>query len=234
MPTDFRHEYKYLCSLDQLTLERCRLQALMKPDSHVGPDGRYLIRSVYFDDLDSGCYWENEDGSDPRAKYRLRIYNCNGGRISLERKAKVRGMTHKDAAQVSRADAETLLSGRIPFPQAQHPPMLRRMLTDMTLRTLRPATIVQYVRTPFVSAFGNVRVTLDEQISSSQAVSRFFDPNLPLRQVLANRQGVLEVKWDELLPDYLYHALSLEQLQWSGFSKYYLCRRFNTNGGSPK
>ncbi len=231
MSTDFRHEYKYLCTYDQLLLERKRLESLLTPDPHAGADGTYQIRSVYFDDPWDTCLQENEAGTDPRAKYRLRIYNGSDARISLERKAKLRGMTHKDAALVSRAAAERLLAGQIPFPGPADSPMLRRMLADMRLRTLRPKVIVQYRRTPFVLGTGNVRVTLDEQISSSQAVDRFFAAELPLRQVLPTQMGVLEVKWDQLLPDYVYRSLQLEGLQWSGFSKYYLCRIYNTMGG---
>ncbi len=231
MAAEFRHEYKYQCTAAQLDVERARLRSLLRPDPHAGPDGRYAIRSVYFDDpADSGMR-ENEDGTDPRAKYRLRIYNASDQRISLERKAKVRGMTHKDAALVTRGDAEALLRGRIPFPRPEHDPMLRRMLADMRLRVLRPKVLVQYNRAPFVLDTGNVRITLDEQIASSQAVGRFFERDIPLRQVLPSGQGVLEVKWDELLPSWLYASLQLEGLQWTSFSKYSLCRIYNTMGG---
>lgn len=232
MPSPFRHEYKYQCTRQQLAVERARLGSLLRPDPHAGPDGRYAIRSVYFDDPADRCLRENEDGTDPRAKYRLRIYNCSDARISLERKAKVRGMTHKDAARVSRADAEALLAGRLPFPRAEHSPLLRRMLADMRLRVLRPKVIVQYNRTPFILDTGNVRITLDEQICSSQAIDRFFQRDIPLRSVLADGQGVLEVKWDELLPSWLYRSLQLEGLQWTSFSKYYLCRIYHTMGGT--
>lgn len=231
MPAPFRHEYKYLCSAEQLRVQEARLASLLRPDPHAGPDGRYQIRSVYFDDPGDTCLQENEDGTDPRAKYRLRIYNVSDRRISLERKAKLRGMTRKDAVRVSRATAEALLAGRIPFPRAEDGPLLRRMLADMRLRVLRPRVIVQYTRTPFILDAGNVRITLDEQIASSQAVDRFFVPELPLRQVLPTGQGVLEVKWDELLPSWLYGSLQLEGLQWTAFSKYYLCRKYNTMGG---
>lgn len=232
MATDFRHEYKYLCSDTQLRIEQRRLETLLKRDPHAGPDGRYDVRSVYFDDPEDGCLRENENGTDPRAKYRLRIYNGSDARISLERKAKVRGMTHKDAVLVDRDMAETLLSGRIPLPGADAAPLLRRMLTDMQLRVLRPKVIVQYVRTPFVLAAGNVRITLDEHIASSQAVDRFFGTDFPVRPVLPTGQGVLEVKWDQLLPSWIYRSLQLEGLQWTAFSKYYLCRVYNTMGGT--
>ena len=231
MPAEFRHEYKYLCTNEQLRLEQARLEALLRPDPHAGPDGRYRVRSVYFDDPGDGCLLENEDGTDPRAKYRLRIYNESDARISLERKAKLRGMTHKDAVPVCRPVAEALLRGQIPFPGPQDPPLLRRMLADMRLRVLRPKVIVQYSRRPFILDVGNVRVTLDEQIASSDAVGRFFRPELPLRQPLPPGQGVLELKWDQLLPSWLYDALQLEGLQWSSFSKYHLCRIYNTSGG---
>ena len=78
---------------------------------------------------------------------------------------------------------------------------------------------------------GNVRITLDEAISSSQEIDRFFAADLALRPVLPDGQGVLEVKWDELLPSWLHDALGLESLRWSGFSKYYLCRAYNIEGG---
>ena len=232
MPAAFRHEYKYLCTPGQLLIERKRLESMLRPDPHAGPDGRYAIRSAYFDTPDDQCFYENEDGDDPRAKYRLRIYNCSDRRISLERKAKVRGMTHKDAVRVDRTTADALLAGRIPFPKADDPPLLRRMLTDLRLRALTPKVIVQYVRTPFVLDVGNVRITLDEQISSSPAVDRFYEPEIPLRQVLAAGQGVLEVKWDELLPDWLYRSLRLEELV--RFFQVLSLQNFSTQRRCPK
>ena len=231
MPAPFRHEYKYLCSRDQLLVEQARLKSLLRPDPHAGPEGRYEVRSVYFDDPEDSCLLENQDGTDPRAKYRLRIYNGSDARISLERKAKLRGMTHKDAILVDRQTAEALLAGRIPFPRADQSPLLRRMLTDMRLRVLAPKVLVQYTRTPFVLSQGNVRITLDQQIASSQAVDRFLEGEFPLRQVLPAGQGVLEVKWDQLLPSWMSRSLQLDGLHWTAFSKYYLCRIYNTNGG---
>ena len=228
---EFRHEYKYLCDGGQLTVERARLASLLRPDPHAGAEGRYAIRSVYFDDPEDACMRENQDGTDPRAKYRLRIYNGSDQRISLERKAKVRGLTHKDAALVPRSTAQALLAGRIPFPGPEDPPLLRRMLADMGLRVLRPKVVVQYDRTPFVLETGSVRVTLDEHIVSSQAVDRFFETDIPLQPILPTGQGVLEVKWDEFFPSWLYRSLQLEGLQWTNFSKYYLCRKYSTLGG---
>ena len=69
----FRHELKYLCSMAELKMLETRLQDVMRPDPHVGKDGCYLIRSVYFDDLYDRCLNANERGVSPREKWRVRI-----------------------------------------------------------------------------------------------------------------------------------------------------------------
>lgn len=231
MGTEFRHEYKYLCTYSQLVLLRKRLESLLARDIHAGPQGTYLIRSVYFDDPNDSCYYENEDGVDPRSKYRLRIYNCSNQRITLERKAKCRGMTHKDTCIVTKEQCRILLSGKIPPLDQKMPTLLVRMLTQMRLKAMQPVVIVQYERTPFINPAGNVRVTLDQRICSSQAFDRFFEQEIPLRQILPTGHGILETKWDQFFPSYLYDHLQLEDMQWISFSKYYLCRKYNSHGG---
>ena len=230
MSTEFRHEYKYLCSHSQSVILKSRLDALMKHDSHIVGDGSYLIRSIYFDDPYDSCFYDNEDGADPRAKYRLRIYNCDDSFISLERKAKMRSMTHKDAVRVTREQAMCFMRGHVPAVTDDMPTLLKRMLSDMTERAMHPAVIVQYVRLPYVEKSGNTRVTLDTQIASSQAFDRFFEKDIPLRKILPENKCLLEVKWDQFLPSYIYDTLQLEQMQWTAFSKYYLCRNYNLGG----
>ena len=232
--TEYRHEYKYQCSGLQLKVLENRLCALLRPDPHAGASGTYLIRSVYFDTPDNTCYYENENGVDPRAKYRIRTYNCSDRRITLERKIKRRGMTHKDAASLTRAQCRQMLRGIIPEITPDMPPILAEMLTEMRKKAMRPAVIVQYERRPFICPVGNVRITLDFRISSSQSFDLFFQRNIPLRPVLSNGQGVLEVKWDQLLPSYIRQQLELDELQWTAFSKYYLCRKYNTHGVTQK
>lgn len=86
--------------------------------------------------------------------------------------------------------------------------------------------IVAYERTPFVYGPGNVRITFDRNIGSSTDVGSFFDSYLPLRPVLPVGKHILEVKYDEFLPDFLYSVMNLGSLTQSAFSKYYLCRKF--------
>ena len=46
----YRHEFKYICSEAQLACLKGRLSGIMRFDPHADGNGKYRIRSVYFDD----------------------------------------------------------------------------------------------------------------------------------------------------------------------------------------
>ena len=93
----------------------------------------------------------------------------------------------------------------------------------------RPRVIVSYRRIPYVCHDGNVRVTLDTNIIACDHIRRFFDKTLPGRPVMPLGRDLLEVKFDEFLPDHIHHTVQTAGLERVTFSKYYLCRKF---GGS--
>ena len=221
----FRHELKYLCSEGELQQIHARIQGLCSPDPHVGADGIYHIRSVYFDDYRNRCFFENENGNDPREKYRIRIYNASDRQITLECKKKERTMTHKDSCPLTVAQYHAIMENRLTEADIHHD--LLRKFYALQQEGLHPKVIVAYDRMPFVYDFGNVRITFDRNIGSSTDLSGFFQPHLPLRPILPTGKHVLEVKYDELLPDFLYNAMNLGSLRQTNFSKYYLCRKYS-------
>ncbi len=80
----FRNEVKHEISSGDLLILRQRLWMVMKPDEHA-VDGRYEIRSLYFDNLDDKALREKLDGVNIREKYRIRLYNHDHSIIHLER-----------------------------------------------------------------------------------------------------------------------------------------------------
>ena len=222
----YRHELKYLVSAAQISLLKSRITGLMQRDPHAGSDGTYTIRSLYFDDYCNRCYYENENGTDPREKYRIRIYNHSDQKISLECKRKERGKTLKTACPLTRQQTEQLMRGEAPAVTEEMPPLLRKFAVEMQMRRLRPVVIVEYERIPYIYKNGNVRVTFDTQIASSSDVQAFFSETLPKRPVMPAGQQLLEVKFDEYLPDFIYRNLNLNRLQQTAFSKFYLCRKY--------
>ena len=223
----FRHEYKYLISAAQIPLLKSRVKSFMHPDPHAGPDGSYIIRSLYFDDYDDSCFYENENGTDPREKFRIRIYNHSPARITLECKRKEHGKTLKTDCPLSMTQAQCLIHHQ-PLPSVEEmPSLLRKLEIKRQIALMQPVVIVEYERIPFIYRDGNVRVTFDMNLASSSAPERFFDEEIPERPVMPVGQHLMEVKYDTFLPDVIYHSLNLGCLQQTTFSKYYLCRKYS-------
>lgn len=222
----FRHELKYVISVAQLRMIQNRINHMLPLDSHVGAKGAYTIRSLYFDDYENRCFYENENGTDPREKFRIRIYNHSADRILLECKRKERGKTLKTACPLTVAQTKILMEGMILPNISQQPPLLQKLTAQMLTRQLRPVVMVEYDRIPYIYQNGNVRITLDTNVSSSKAIGCFLDEIIPKRPVMPTGQQLLEVKYDAYLPDFIYQNLQLQDLRQTAYSKYYICRKF--------
>lgn len=107
----FRHEYKHELSCADYHTIRARLQAVMQPDPNTGPDGSYLIRSLYFDSPTDRALREKISGVSQREKFRIRCYNGDYSRISLEKKSKRGGLSEKQAALLSAVETASILNG---------------------------------------------------------------------------------------------------------------------------
>lgn len=222
----YRHELKYLVSEAEIAMIKNRINHMLPQDSHAGPAGLYTIRSLYFDDYQNRCFYENENGTDPREKFRIRIYNHSAERIMLECKRKERGKTLKTSCPLTREQTMQLMQGKILPNIGDQPPLLQKLTMQMLTQRLRPVVIVEYDRIPYIYSSGNVRVTLDTNISSSKSVMCFLDETIPKRPVMSLGGQLLEVKYDEFLPDYIYRNLQLDNLRQTAFSKYYVCRNY--------
>lgn len=96
---------------------------------------------------------------------------------------------------------------------------------------MKPKVIVSYVRIPFIYPIGNVRITFDDDITSSNEIGSFLEKDFVQRPILSVGESVLEVKWDEILPVHIKEYMHMDSLRWGNFSKYYLCRKYNVSGG---
>ena len=92
----------------------------------------------------------------------------------------------------------------------------------MKVNRLMPKTVVAYQRVPFVYAPGNVRVTIDWNIRTGSPRD-FLDPR-GLTLPIAEDVTLLEVKWDEYLPNVIRRAAALKSRTPASFSKYAVCR----------
>lgn len=218
----FRHEWKHeISNLDLLVL-RQRLRAVATPDAYA-VNGRYRIRSLYFDTPTDQALREKINGVSKREKFRIRYYNDDLNLIRIEKKSKEGGLCHKDTAAVSKEEVERLLRQDLEWMQDPERPLLQELQSRMFMQGLAPKVIVEYTREPFVFAPGNVRVTMDYDIRTSLQWDKFLQPGsmtIPLRE----NAIVLEVKWDEFLPSIIRDAVQLDSRRTTAFSKYAACR----------
>ena len=219
---DFRHEWKHEITVSDMIAIRHRLRAVAKIDPNA-IDGKYLIRSLYFDNLSDKVLREKLDGVNIREKFRIRYYNGDTSLIRLEKKSKWNGLGSKQSDTLTRDEAQSVVDGELDWMPVSDRPLVQELYSKMKAQGLRPKTIVDYTREPFVYAPGNVRVTLDFNIRTGLNCTDFLNLNcvtIPARDAPV----ILEVKWDTFLPDIIRDAVQLEGRHTAAFSKYAACR----------
>ena len=220
--TRYRHEWKHEIDLaDRLAL-RARLGAVCRADRHA-MGGSYQIRSLYFDDRRDKALREKIDGVDRREKFRIRYYNGDPSFIRLEKKSKWNGLGAKAMAELSAGEVQAIVDGDLAWMPDSGRPLVQELYHKMRSQGLRPRTIVDYAREPFVYAPGNVRVTLDYDIRTGLGCVDFLDQacvTVPAGEAVS----ILEVKWDAFLPGIIRDAVGLPNRRAGAFSKYAACR----------
>lgn len=221
-----RHEFKHQISPGEDLVLSQRLRKLFPHDKYAGPGGSYRITSLYFDTPYDSAYREKLDGVDNREKFRLRYYGTDTSFIRLEKKFKRKGLCGKRSVSLIQDQAEKILRGDYEFLLKSADPLLIELYSKIRGKGLRPKTIVRYDREAFVYAPGNVRITLDRNLYTGLGSIDFLNTELKgIKAVDASR--VLEVKYDEFLPELVRMAVQVPGRQAGACSKYALCRRFD-------
>ena len=222
MEIRYRHEWKHVINYADMLVLRARPRAVARPDPHA-EDGRYFIRSLYFDTPDDKALREKIDGVNMREKFRIRYYNSDLSLIHLEKKSKRNGLGTKYSAELTEAEVQKILDGDIDFLMESDQSLLQELYVKMRYQGLRPRTIVDYMREPFIYDAGNVRVTLDYDLRTSLHCEHFLEPDC-VTIPAGGAPIILEVKWDEFLPSIIRDAVQLPGRRESAFSKYAQCR----------
>ena len=223
----YRHELKYAIAYAEYLAMRRRLRMIMKPDPHVGKDGRYRIRSIYFDNSDDKALREKIDGIAKREKFRIRYYNDDFSFITLEKKMKVNDLCLKYDAPISEEQCRKILEGDTGWMKDDPQELLREMYAKMNYQRLRPKVLVSYTREPYIYPPGNVRVTFDSQIRTSLYHSEFLTKEVSdISATDTPQEMLLEVKYDAFLPEIIQDMIQVNSMRQQPFSKYGACRRY--------
>lgn len=215
----YRNELKHLISSG----DRAALCAVMKTvarlDPHAAKKGYYTIRSLYFDNLADKALREKQDGVNEREKFRIRYYDGDPSVMHLEKKVKRDNVGYKVSCDLTAEEAGRIVKGDILWMAADRRGLVVELYAKMKAQGLRPKTVVDYERIPFVYAPGNVRVTIDYNIRTGLGCTDFLNPSC-ITIPAAGNEIILEVKWDDYLPTVIRHAVQLKGRRQTAFSKY--------------
>ena len=181
-----------------------------------------MIRSLYFDDYFNSAYEEKSAGVLERKKYRIRIYNCSDSNIKLERKKKLGSYIYKEAAPLTRDEVYKILDGDYDFLLQSQYPLCREFYFECVSNVMRPRTVVDYEREPWILDSGTVRITFDKDVRAAVGSYDIFDPELPALPVLEDGKCVMEVKYTEFLPRVVRDILPDRASEFTAVSKYVL------------
>ncbi len=222
-----RHELKYEIAYTDYLAMRGRLKMIMSTDPHVMEDGRYRIRSIYFDNSEDKALREKEDGIGKREKFRIRYYNDDLSFITLEKKLKIGNICMKCDAPVTENECRKILCGDIGFMKDHPEELVKELYAKMRYQRLCPRVLVSYTREPYIYGPGNVRVTFDSQIRTTLFHRKFLEQDVSDISA-TDRPGdmILEVKYDAFLPQIIQDMIQVNGIRQQAFSKYGICRRF--------
>lgn len=235
----WRHELKYIIDEASFYQLYYTLSPVLLRDRHEAKDdpeglGGYQIRSLYFDDMAKRSVFEKLAGTDPRHKFRIRIYHNQDEVIRLEKKIKYGAMTQKQSCSLTRHVTDSLIDGDIePLFQALigsgqqvDDNLAAQFYTEWQTRHLRPSLLVDYHRIPLIWPDGNVRITFDRFLATGFYRKDLWDPQAALKSVLEPQAVIMEVKYDHFLPSFISGLLDLQGAMPLSVSKYVQCAAF--------
>lgn len=221
---NYRHEIKYRINGGTYFILRQRLAAVMQPDRHA-KDGRYRVTSLYFDDVYRTAYKDKLNGALKRKKYRIRVYDLSTEVIHLEEKVKHNDVGFKKSTELTLEQYESILAGNLSFlaDETYTDTAGGDMLASHSAVNLSPAVIVDYIREPYIFRAGNVRITFDMKISACVNGFDMFDTRNVYENAMPDNDIVLEVKYDNFIPEVIAQILSGISTVQESVSKYVIC-----------
>jgi len=219
-----RQEKKYFITAADSARLGARLGEIMKEDCHNKALG-YVIRSLYFDTIYDMDFQEKVDGIELRRKLRLRIYDPEADFAMLEMKQKEGMYQKKRSLRIKREDAQRLVLGDYGPLLEYREPFAAECYGLMNLKCYRPKAVVEYRRRAYVAKENRIRITLDSNITATEACFYIFSPALLQYPVLDSFHVVLEVKYNGFLLSYIKDLLKQTDCSEFSVSKYCLSRK---------
>ena len=221
-----RHELKFFINVSDYFTIKNRIKHIASVDKNANSPGTYHIRSLYFDNFNNKALLEKINGYSRREKFRIRYYNDNFDFIRLEKKSKINGLCTKFSAPLTKEECEKILNNDIEWMIKSDKSLIQELYFKMKSQMLKPKTVVDYTGEAYIYKPGNVRITIDSNVRTGICSQALFDTNLPTMKIPNNDTIILEVKFDEFLPDIIKDVIQTNTRKSTSISKYASSRMF--------
>ncbi len=217
-----RHELKYMISYKEYYSLAAAIGSVMPCDEN-SQDGGYFIRSLYFDDIYNSSYNEKQAGVFRRRKWRIRTYNLSDSVIKFEIKDKFDNSISKMSATITPEQCRQMMHCNFDFMLGSEKQALSAGFIDARLKQLHPQVIVDYYREAYVGEAGNVRITFDSDLRAAVGSLDIFDRNVLTVPAMQEGTMILEVKYDDFLPQTVRKLLAPLDRRQLSLSKFAMC-----------
>ena len=207
---------------------REEVRGFCAPDPFNGPDGTYLIRSLYLDTRGLELFHANGREAGERFKARVRGYpEAPGPKVFVEIKNRHGDVIRKTRAPLPRHGWAQQLRD-FGSPDWAHPD-LDAFLFKYHRYSLRPQVLVEYRREAWASRQDDyARISIDGQVRCQPATELSLEANparwraidSPLPTWLGESTCVVELKWADVVPRWMMQLVRRLDLLRHAFSKY--------------
>ena len=223
-----RKELKYYISNNEYLILSNLLRKVMNEDKHNNEAlGGYFIRSLYFDTFDNRAFEEKMAGIEKRAKYRLRIYDVNTKQVKFEIKSKFNDCIVKETAIISREDAIEMQNMNYEVMLKYNNDVLNKAYKEFKKSPYYPVVLTDYLRDAFIGDFNKVRITFDRFLKSISLQLDLFEKDPLLIKQLRKEIVIMEIKFNNFMPEPIKQLLQLPSFERSAISKYCIGRLDN-------
>jgi|SRR3989338_1944240 len=224
-PIIHRKELKFYIPYKEYIVLSNLLKKILVLDKYnkEGQNG-YFIRSLYFDTLDNKEFEEKMAGIENRSKYRLRIYDLNDSKVKFEIKRKTNGLIIKETAIITRKDAIELQKRNYEVMLKYNNKVLNKAYKEFKKSQYYPVVIVDYLREAFVFDVNKIRIVFDRFLKSSTLHLDLFGKETFPTQKLKNALVVMEIKYNNFIPEWLKDLVQVPSAERSAISKYCIGR----------
>jgi hypothetical protein len=222
METVNRQEQKFYIKKQDIPLIKSFLQSSLLIDPNSKKDG-YKISSLYFDTIGSDDLNQKLDGIIYREKYRIRIYDDDINSAKFEVKRKLNQCIQKLSCKLSIEDVYSMQNCNFSILDQFND--LEYVAHRMQYLNYFPSNIITYNRFAYFLPINNIRITIDADLRTHGFDSDLSNlRNVKNDMVQKNSLDILEIKFEETLPDYIINFLSSFKAVRSSISKYSLSR----------